>query len=81
MSRGGLEADGAVRLPQNLCTAPNTLLQALSPGRADVVGGGEGMLTGSWRADRCEDEGRALRPGPCPLQAGDARRQRHERPP
>jgi hypothetical protein len=81
MYLGGIDADGEVHMPPNLRTDPHTFLQALRPVREEVVVCGECLFTWSWLADLCEDEGRALRPGPCPLQAGDSRRHSQERPP
>ncbi len=52
-----IDADGTVRVHQNIRTDPNTFLQALRPFREDVVVCVECMFTWYWLADLCEDEG------------------------
>jgi transposase len=52
-----LNAEGEVRVHNNIRTNPQALLQALQPFREDVVVCVECMFTWYWLADLCEDEG------------------------
>jgi hypothetical protein len=54
---GVLDAEGAVRVPKNRRTNPQAFLQTLTPCRADVVVGVEGLVTWSWLAALGEDDG------------------------
>jgi hypothetical protein len=54
----GIDADGEVRMHQNIRTSPKAFLQALPPFREDVVVGVECLFTWYGLADLCEEEGR-----------------------
>jgi hypothetical protein len=59
-----IDADGDVRVHQNIRTTPTAFLQAWPPFREDVVVGVAGLFTWDWRADLCEDEGMPCVLGP-----------------
>jgi hypothetical protein len=54
----GIDADGEVRMHQNIRTSPKAFLQALPPFREDVVVGVECLFTWYGLADLCKEEGR-----------------------
>jgi hypothetical protein len=75
-----IDADGEVRVHQNIRTNPQAFLQALQPFREDVVVCVECMFTWDLARPPLRGRGHSLRPGTCPRQAGDSRRQSQERP-
>jgi transposase len=52
-----LDADGEIRLHQNLPTEQMVFLEAVAPFRDDLVVGAECMFTWYWLADLCHAEG------------------------
>jgi hypothetical protein len=81
MACGVIEADGAVRVHHHIRTTPQAVLPAWQPSLDDVVVCVDRLFTGDLARRARRGGGPARRPGPRPLQAGHARRQRHARPP
>jgi hypothetical protein len=75
-----IDADGEVRVHKNLRTDPKAFRLAVKPFREDVLVCVECMFTWDLARRSLRGRGDSCRPGTCPLQAGDARRQRQERP-
>jgi hypothetical protein len=69
-----IDANGEVRVHQNIRTAPHMFLQALRPFREDVVVSVECLFTWDLARRSLRGRGYSLRPGTCPLHAGDSRR-------
>jgi hypothetical protein len=64
MDLGSFNRDGELLVHRHMLAGPEPCLKTIAPDRTDVVVCVAGLLTWSWRADRCAREGLPVVRGP-----------------